>query len=127
MRCASKSAIYVTIISYFFIVIINEFLTNPTNVTRLKLFFFFFTHDSIFTKVFFHYFFTILMLLKNRFNKFIRSTFNTKNNYWLSKFITNTNKLVSKTTGNVILIFFLSKNLHSFQHSLNYTQNQHKF
>ena len=37
--------------SNFFIIIINEFLTNPESVTILKLFFFF-THGQIFVKVF---------------------------------------------------------------------------
>ena len=38
--------------------------------------------------------------------KIIGSIFTSKNNYWLGKFIINTNKLVSKTTRNVILILF---------------------
>ena len=97
---------------------INEFFTNLANVTRLKLFFFF-IHDQGFVKVFFHYFFTILILFKNHFNKFISSIFISKNNCWLSKFIINKIKLVSKTTRNVILIFFLNKNLRNFQHFLN--------
>ena len=126
MSYTSKFASYMTMISNFFIVIINEFFTYSTRVTWFKLFFFF-THDQIFVKVFFHYFFTILILFKNCFNKFTSSIFTSKNSYWLGKFIINTNKLVSKTTRNVILIFFLSKYLHNFQHTLNYTQSQHKF
>ena len=105
MTYASEFSTYVAMISSFFIAIINEFFTNPANVTRLK-FLFFFTHDQIFVKVFFHYFFTILILLKNCFNKFTSSIFTSKNSYWFGKFIINTNKLVSKTTRNVILIFF---------------------
>ena len=57
-------------------------------------------------KCFFHYFFTILILFKNGFDKFISNIFTSKNNYWLGTFIINTSKLVSKTTRNVILIFF---------------------
>ena len=53
-----------------------------------------------------HYSFTILIFFKNCFNKFISSIFTSKNNYWLGKFIINTNKPVSKTTRNVILIHF---------------------
>ena len=67
---------------------------------------FFFTHDQIFVKMFFGYFFAVFKLFKNRFNKFIRSIFASKKNYWFSKFIINTNKFVSKTTRNVILILF---------------------
>ena len=47
----------------FFIVIINEFFTNPESVTILKLFFFF-THGQIFVKVFVCYFFAVLILFK---------------------------------------------------------------
>ena len=124
MSCASKFSDYVTMTTYFFIVIINEFFTNPANVTWLKLFFFF-THNQIFVKIFFHYVFTVSILFKNCFNKFISSIFTSKNNYWFTKFIINPNKFVGKTTRKVILIFFLSKNLHNVQRFLNYTQNQH--
>ena len=126
MSCTSKFSSYVTMISNFFIVIINEFFTNPASVTRLKLFFYF-THDQIFVKSFFHYFFTVFKLFKNCFNKFISSIFTSKSNYWLSKFIINTKIFLSKTTRKKILISFLSRTLHNFQHSLNYTQNRHKF
>ena len=106
MSCASKFASYRTMISYSFSVIINEFFTNPASVTWLKLLFFFLTPDQIVVKVFFHYFFTILILFKNRFNQFISSIFTSKNNYWFGKFTTNTKKFVSETTRNVILIFY---------------------
>ena len=102
MSCTSNFFSYVTMISNFFIIIINEFFTYPTFVTRLELFFLF-THYQIFVKMFFQYFFTILILFKNCFNKLISSIFT---NYRLDKFIINTNKLVSKTTRNVILLFF---------------------
>ena len=90
----SKCSTYVRMIFSFFINIVNEFFTYPGNVTRLKLFFSFFTHDQIFLKVFFHYFFTVFILLKNCFNKFKGNIFTSKNKYWLSKFIINTNKFV---------------------------------
>ena len=54
----------------------------------------------------FCHFFALFILPKNCFNKFISSIYISKNNYWISKFIINTNKFVSKTTRNVILIFF---------------------
>ena len=104
MSYASKFTSYVTMISYFFIVKINEFFTSPTGITQLKLFFFF--PDQIIAKVFFHYFFTVFKLFKNRFNKFISSISTSKKNYWLRDFIINRNKFVIKTTNNVILIFF---------------------
>ena len=126
VSCVSKFASYGTTISNYFIVIINDLFTNPASVTWLKLFFFF-THDQIFIKVFFHYFFTILILIKNCFNKFISSTFGSKSNYWLGKCIIDTDKIESKTARNVILKFFLSKNFHNFQRILNYTQNHHIF
>ena len=106
MSCTSKFSSHMTVISNFFIVILNEFFTNPARVTRLKLPFVFLTYNQIFVKVFFLYFFIVLKLFKNRFNKFLSSIFTSKNNDWLSKFIINTNKFVSKTTRNVILIFF---------------------
>ena len=81
----------------------------PTTVTWLKLFFFFFTHDQISVKMFIHYFFTILIFFKNCFNKFISNILTSKNNNWFTKFIINTNKFVSKTTRNVIVIFFWVK------------------
>ena len=100
-----KFCSYVTMISNFFIIIINEFFTNPTIVTWLELFFFF-THDQIFMEVFIYYFFAKLIIFKNCFKKFIISIFTSKNNYWLGKFIISTNELVSKTTRNVVLILF---------------------
>ena len=124
MGCVSKFCSYVTMIPNFFTVIINEFFTNLTTFTWLALLFFF-THDQILVKMFIHYFFTILTLCKKRFNKFISIIFTSKNNNQLTKSIINTNKLVTKTTRNVIVIFF-SKKVHSFQRFLNYTLNQHK-
>ena len=82
-----------------------KFFTNLASVTWLKLFFFLFTHDQIFVEVLFHYFFALLILFKNCFNEFISSIFTSKNKNWLTKLIINTNKLVSETTRNVILIF----------------------
>ena len=114
MSYVSEFSSHVTMISYFFIVIINEFFTNPASVTRLTLFLFFFTYDQIFGKAFFHYFFTILILLKNFFNKFKRCIFTSKNSSWFTKFIINTNKLVSKTTRNVILTFLWGKTFITF-------------
>ena len=114
MSCTSKFSSYVTMTFYFFIIIIiiiiiiiNDFVIYPANVTRLELLFFFFTHDQIFVKVFFHYFLTVFILLKNCFNKFKSSVFTSKNKYWSSKFINNANNVVRKTTRNVILMFFL--------------------
>ena len=56
--------------------------------------------------MFFQVFFTVLILSKNYLNKFISSIFTSKNNSWLSKTIINATKFVSKTTRNVILIYF---------------------
>ena len=105
MSCTSTFSSYVKIISSLFIVIIKGLFTNPASVTRLKLFLFF-TRDQIFAKVFFHYFFTILILFKNCLNKFINSIVTSKNNNWLTKFIINANNFISKAIRNVILIFF---------------------
>ena len=106
ISCTCKFSSYVTMISNFFVIIISEFFTNPASVTRLELFFFLFTHDQIFVEMLFHYFFTVFILLKSCFNKFISSIFTSKNNYWLVKFIINTNKFISKATGNANLIIF---------------------
>ena len=97
MSCASKFSSHMTTISNFIIVIINEFFTNPASITPLKSFFFFFRHDQFFVKMFFHCYLTILMLLKNWFNKFISSIFASIHNYWFGKFIININKLVRKS------------------------------
>ena len=106
MSCTSKFTSYVTMSSYFFFVIINKFCTNPTTFTFLKEMFFFYTHDQMFVKVFVHYFFAKFILLMNCFNKFISCIFTSINTNWLSKSIINTNNFISKTTRNVILIFF---------------------
>ena len=112
--CTSKLSSYVIMISNFFIIIIDEFSTNPTRIIRLKLFFFYFIHDQIFVKMFFQYFFAALMLFKNCFNKFISSIFTPKNNNWLTKAIISTNNFLSKTTRNVSLIFFVYKPFNNF-------------
>ena len=106
MRCPSKFSSYVTIISNFSIVIINNFCTYITTVTLLKKKLLFFIHYEIFIKMFFHYFSTIFILFKNCSNKFISCIFISINNNQLTKFIINTNNFISKTTRNVILIFF---------------------
>ena len=80
MSGASKFASYVTMISNFLIVTVIEFFTNQTSVTQLKLFLFFFTHNQIFVKVLFHYFFTVFILVKNCLDKYISSIFTCKNN-----------------------------------------------
>ena len=126
MSCASKSTSDMTMVSNFYVVMINEFLINLASVTWLILFFFF-TYDQIFVKVFSHYFFMVFILFKNCFNKFISSVFTLKNNSWLVKSIITANNFVSKTTKNVFLILFLSKNLHKFQLPPNYTQNHNEF
>ena len=102
VSCASKLSSNVAMISN----IINNFFTNRASVTRLKFFFLFFTHHQIFVKLSFHYFFRACILLKNCLNKFRSRIFASKNNYCLGKFIIITDKFVSKTKRNVILIFF---------------------
>ena len=71
MSCTSIFSCYMTMISYFFI--LNEFFTYSTSVTWSKIFFFFVSHDQIFVKMFFHFFFTVIILSKNCFNESIRS------------------------------------------------------
>ena len=114
MGSTSKFSSYVTMMSNFFIVMINNFFTNPTTATWLKLLLLFFTHDQIFIKVFFCYFFTILIIHKNSFNKLISCIFTSRNNNWLTKYIININNFVSKTTRNVILIFFCVRTFINF-------------
>ena len=96
--------------------------------------FFFFSYNQVVVEMFFHYFFLVLKFIKNCFNKFVSSIFAFVTNYWLSKFIINTNKFVSKTTGNVISIFscvrtFITFN--TFQNmlkvSINFKQNWNLF
>ena len=126
LSCTSKLSIYVTMISNFFIVMINKFFANPTNITQLK-FFFFVAYDQIFVFLLIFGFLQYSYKSMNCFNKFISSVFTPKNNNRLTKSIINANNFVSKTTRNVNLIFFLCRTFHKFQHLLKYTQNQHKF
>ena len=103
MNCTSKFSSYLTMISNFFIIIlqIQQVLLNwnccSSSSVMIKFLCF---------KVFFHDFFAIFILLKNCFNKFICCIFISKNNNWLTKSIINTNKFVSKTVRNVFLILF---------------------
>ena len=113
MSCTSKFSSYVTIITNFFIVIVNELFIYPTSFTSLKLFFSFSSHDQIFVKMFINYFFTVFMLLKNCFNTFVSRISPSQNNRF-TIFIINANKFVSKTTRDVILIFFRVRTFISF-------------
>ena len=78
MSCTSVFSCYMTMISYIFI--FNEFFTYSASVTLSKIFFFFVSHDQIFVKMFFHFFFTVIILSKNCFNESIRSIFTAINN-----------------------------------------------
>ena len=73
------------------------------------LLFYSFSFMIKFVKMFFHYFLAVFIFFKNFFNKFISSIFTSVSNNWLTKFIINTNKFISKTTRNVNLIFFEQK------------------
>ena len=104
MSYTSKFSSYVTMISNFFIIIMSF-----SQIQQVLLDWDCFCSSSVMIKFlltfFFHYFFTVLILLKKCFNKFKSSILTSKNNYWLGKFIINTNKFVSKNTRNMILIF----------------------
>ena len=75
---------------------------------------FFFSHNQIFVKMFFHYFFTVFILFKNCFNKSISSISTSINNNCFTKFIISTNKLITKTARNVIFTFFCVKTVIAF-------------
>ena len=120
MSSTFKLFSYMTMISNFFV--FNEFFTYPTRVTKLKMFFCF-SHNLIFVEMFFHYFFTVFTLFKNCFNKFISSIFTSVKNNWFMKFIINTNKFMSETTRNVILIFFLARIFIIFQTTFKVSKN----
>ena len=111
MSSTSLFSCFMAMISYFFI--FNEFFTYPAYVTRSKIFLLF-SHDQMFVKMVFHYFFTVFVLFKNCLNKSISSISTFINNNWFNKFITYTNKLVRKTARNVILIFFCVKTFIAF-------------
>ena len=101
------------------------FFTNPRSVTWLILVFFF-SYGQIYVKVFFHYFFTVLILFKNCFNKFISSVFTPKNSNRLTKSIISTNNFVSKTTRNMAMVFFWVRtfiNFNPLQITLKITKN----
>ena len=106
MGSKSKFTSYVTMISNFIFIITNKFFTNLTIITFLKQVFFFFSHNQFFIKIFFYYFFAMFIFFKNCFNKFIGCIFTPINNGWFSKFIINANNFISKTTRNMVLIFF---------------------
>ena len=100
MSCTSKFSSYLTMVSYFLI-----FHWNCSSSWVMIEFF---------IEIVFHYFFTVFTLFKNCFNKFIWSIFTSVKNTWLTKFLINTNKFVSKTARNVILIFFWARSLITF-------------
>ena len=57
-------------------------------------------------KCFFIIFFTIIIFFKNCFNKSINCIFFSVKNNLFTKFIINTNNVISKTARNMILVFF---------------------
>ena len=57
--------------------------------------------------MFSHYFPTTIVLIKNRFNEFINSVFSPIQSNFFTVFIINTDYFISKTTRNMILIFFV--------------------
>ena len=83
---------------------------QSVNITWLKLFFLLYTLDQIFSLLS-----TVFKLFKNCFNKLITSVFTSTSNYCLSKFLINTNKFLSKTTRNVIFIFFWVRTFTTFK------------
>ena len=111
MSSTSLFSCFMAMISHFFI--FNEFFTYPAYVTRSKIFLLF-SHDQMFVKMLFHYFFTVFILFKNCLNKSISSISTFINNNWFNKFITYIPKLVRKTARNVILIFFFVKTFIAF-------------
>ena len=96
----------VTMISHSIIIIFNQFTTNPTNITSFKFFIFFSTYDYVFIEIFSHNFFTILVFIKNYLNKFKNCIFSSVQHNTFTVFIINTHNFISKTTRNMILIFF---------------------
>ena len=114
MSGTSKFTTYVTMNANVFFIIIKKFFTNPATVTLLKQMFLFCSTDQIFLKVFVYYISAIFILLKNYFNKFKTCIFTSVSKSWFSEPIINTNNFVSKTTRNVILIFFCVKTFIAF-------------
>ena len=73
---------YMTMISYF-IFIFNYFsISYPTILRILIIIFIFYSYFQFFLKIISNYLITILLLLKNPFNKFINTIFTFKNNRW---------------------------------------------
>ena len=48
-----------------FIIIINQFTTNPTNTRSFKFLIFLYTHNQVFTEMFFSHPLTIIIFFKN--------------------------------------------------------------
>ena len=107
MRSTYKSSCYVAVISYFFI--FNEFSQIQQMLLDWNC------YDHGFVEMCFHYFFTVFVLFKNCFNKFLTSIFTSVNGNWFTKFIIDPNKFVSKTTRNVTLIFFWARTFITFK------------
>ena len=96
-----------TMISYFIISNIKQFIVYPAFITRLQSLFMFFRHGKIFIKMPFYYFCSIIILFHTCFNKFIYCVFfSAVKSNWLPTFIINQNKFESKTAMNVFLILF---------------------
>ena len=74
-------------------------------------------------KFFFNYFFTVIILFKNCFDKFIGSIFTSIKNSWFSKFIINANKFIGNTARTVILIFLCVRTIFFFFSSFNTGRN----
>ena len=119
MCCTSKFTSYVTMISNFFFMIINNdevffYKSNNCYFVEINVLFFFSLMIKFLLKCLFITFFAIFILLKNCFNKFISCIFTPINNNLPSKPIINTNNFISKTTRNVVLIFFCVRTFRTF-------------
>ena len=97
---------YMIIISCFIITCSKQFVTYAAFVTWLKSFFIFYSHDKIFIEMIFYHIFTIILLFKNCFNKYIDCIFTSVKNSWFAKSIINTYNFVSKPARNMFLILF---------------------
>ena len=96
---------HMTMIPHLIISNIKQFITNPTNITQLKSFFFLCWHDKVFVKTFFYHSATIIVLTKECFNKFVNIILSSAQDIFFTEFIVNTNNFISKTARNMILKF----------------------
>ena len=105
MTRSSLFTTYMTMISDLIIINNNQFTKNLTNIRPFKFFILLSSHDQVFAEMLFDHISTIIIFFEIALNNFKNCIFLSMQHNIFTKFIVNTDKFISKTTKNVILIF----------------------